>query len=151
MFSKRINILNVICSYLSYFTEIYKNLKTEEGLPTTKISYEAGKRSKKANHSGSGNYRCVPNCKSTQDNKVKIKTDIIFFHYPKTPNRRKEWLQNIFKFRRRGGKDQFSLNNVQVCAFHFNSDDINVSMRQGKKTLNLSVVPKFEDMKKPVK
>ena len=37
----------------------------EEGLSATKISCEAGKRPKKVKRSGSGNYCCVPNCKST--------------------------------------------------------------------------------------
>ena len=64
----------------------------EEGLSIAKISYEAGKRPKKAKRRGS----CVPNCKSTQynvDNKAKIKIDIVFvfFHFPKTSKRRKEW------------------------------------------------------------
>ena len=65
----------------------------KEGLSTTKIAYEAGKRRKKAKGSGSGNYCCVPSCKSTQykvDTKAKIKTTIAcFFHFPKTLKRRK--------------------------------------------------------------
>ena len=127
------------------FIKIFKDITNK------KISYEAGKRPKKANRSGSGNYCCGPNCKNTQDNKVKIKTDIVTFHFPKTPNRRKESLQSIFGFRRRGGKDKFSVNNAAICAFHFDSDDVNGSMRQVKKTIKRSVVPTFEDMKKPVK
>ena len=74
----------------------------EEGLSTTKISYEAGKRPKKAKRSGNGNYCCVPNCKSTQykvDNKVKIRAGIGFVHFPKKTKRRKEWLQSISRFR----------------------------------------------------
>ena len=65
----------------------------EEGLSTTKISHEAEKRPKKVKRSGSGNYCCVSNCKSTQykvDNKAKIKTSIVFFfHFPKTPPKKK--------------------------------------------------------------
>ena len=89
----------------------------EEELSTTKISYEAGKRPKKAKHSGSGNYCCVPNCKITQckvDNKAKIKTGIGFFHFPKTPKRRKKWLQSISKFQRSGGKDRLTTNDVLI-------------------------------------
>ena len=67
----------------------------EEGLSIIKISYETGKRAKVVKRSGSDNY-CVPNCKSGQykvDNKAKIKTGIVFFfHFPKTPKRRKECL-----------------------------------------------------------
>ena len=123
----------------------------EEGLSTTKSSYEAGKRPKKAKRSGSGNYCCVPNCKSTQvDNKAKIKTGIGLFHFPKTPKRRKEWLQSISRFRRRGEKDKFNVNNALIFEFHFDSGDINVSMRQGKKKLKRNVVLTFEDLKKPV-
>ena len=58
----------------------------EEGLSTTRISYEAGKRHKKAKCSDSANYYCVPNWKRTQykvNNKAKIKTDIGFFHFQK--------------------------------------------------------------------
>ena len=64
----------------------------EERLSTTNISYEAEKRLKKAKRSGSGNYCCVPNYKSTQykvDNKAKVKTGIVFLHFPKVPKRRK--------------------------------------------------------------
>ena len=49
----------------------------EEGLSTTKISYEAGQPLQKAKSSDSGNYCCVPNCKTAQykvDNKAKIKS-----------------------------------------------------------------------------
>ena len=76
----------------------------QERLSTTKISYEAGKRPKKAKRSDSGNYCCVPNCESTQykvNNKAKIKTSIVFFSLSKTPERRKELIQSISRFRRR--------------------------------------------------
>ena len=36
----------------------------EEGLSTTKISYKTGKQPEKSKRSG--NYCCVPNCKSTK-------------------------------------------------------------------------------------
>ena len=78
----------------------------QEGLSTTKISYEAGKRPKKAKSSDSDNYCYMPNCKSAQykvDSKANIKRSIGFFDFPKTPKRRQEWLQSISRFRRRGG------------------------------------------------
>ena len=84
------------------------------------------------------------------DNKTKIKTGIVFFHFPKTPKRRKEWLQSISRFWQRGGKDKFNVNNSLICEFHFDLGDINVSMVQGKKTLKRNVAPTFEDLKKPV-
>ena len=54
------------------------------------------------------------------------------------------------RFRRRGGKDKFNVNNALICEFHFDSDNINVCMGQGIKTLRRSVVPTFENMSKPV-
>ena len=86
----------------------------------------------------------VVNCKSTQykvDNKAMIKTDIFLFHFPKTLKRRKEWLQSISRFRRRGGKDKFIVNNSLICEFHFDSGDISVSMGQGKKHSNVMWLP----------
>ena len=82
--------------------------------------------------------------------KAKFKIDIGFFHYPKTPKRRKEWLQSMSRFRQRGGKDKFNVNNALICEFHLDSGDINVSMGQGKKTLKRNVVTTFKDLKKPV-
>ena len=84
------------------------------------------------------------------DNKTKIKPDIGYFHFPKTPKRRKEWLQSISRLRQRREKDKFNVNNALICEFYFDSGDVNASMGQGKKTLKRNVVPTFEDMKKPV-
>ena len=83
-------------------------------------------------------------------NKANIKRGIDFFLFVKTPKRKKEWLQNIFRFWRRGGKDKFNVNNAPICEFHFDSGDINISMGQGKKTLKRNVVVTFENLKKPV-
>ena len=81
----------------------------EEGLSTAKNSYEAGKRPKKAKRRGSGNYCCVPNCKSTQynvDNKAKIKIGIVFFYFIFQKTQKEE--RNGFKvdpdFREEEGK-----------------------------------------------
>ena len=55
----------------------------ENRLSATKISYEAGKRPTKTQRSGSGNYCCVPNCKSKQYNmkiaRLKLKQPLFFF------------------------------------------------------------------------
>ena len=64
----------------------------EEGLSTIKILCELGKRPENAKRSGSGDYYCVPNCRSTQykvDNKAKIKTGIVFFSFCKYPKKKK--------------------------------------------------------------
>ena len=95
----------------------YKNVIMVEGSLTTKISYETGKRPKKAERSGSGNYCSMSDCKNTQfkvDNKAKIKTGVGFFLFPKSPKRRKECLQSISRFRQRGGKDKFNVNNTHM-------------------------------------
>ena len=75
------------------------------------------------------------------DNKAKIKIGIGFFHFPKNPKRRKEWVQSISRFRRRGEKDKFNVNNALICEFHFDSGEINVSMGQGKKHANVMRFP----------
>ena len=98
--------------------------------------------------SGSGNYFCVPNDKSTQykvENKAKIKTGIVFFQKLQKEER------NEFKvYLDFGGKDKFNVNNAFICEFIFDSDYINVSIAQGKKTFKRNVAPTFEDIKKPV-
>ena len=107
----------------------YKNVKMVKGSLTTKISYETGKRPKKAERSGSGNYCSMSDCKNTQfkvDNKAKIKTGVGFFLFPKSPKRRKECLQSISRFRQRGGKDKFNVNNTHICEFRFGSGGMNV-------------------------
>ena len=65
-----------------------------EGLSTTKISYEAGKRPKKAKRSGSGNHCCVPNCKSTQYKCItiqrpRLKQALFFFSFSKNSIKKK--------------------------------------------------------------
>ena len=69
-------------------------------------------------------YCCVASRKSVQykvDNKTKIKADIVFFFYyfPKTPKRRKGWLQSISRFPRRGRNEKFNVNNALICEFRF--------------------------------
>ena len=84
----------------------------EEGLSTTKISHEAEKRPKKVKRSGSGNYCCVSNCKSTQykvDNKAKIKTSIVFFFIFQKPPQKE---RNGFKVYRDFGKEEGNINSM---------------------------------------
>ena len=49
----------------------------EEGLSPTKISYEAGKRPKKAKRSGSGNYCCVAELQKHA--RPRLKQALLFF------------------------------------------------------------------------
>ena len=104
----------------------------EEGLSTTIISYETGKRPKKVKRSGSGNYCCVPNCQSTQykvDNKANIKTSVVsFFIFQKKPKEETNDFKEYPDFREVDGKNEFNVNNALICEFHFDPGDINVSI-----------------------
>ena len=126
----------------------------EEGLSTTKISYETGKRPKKVKRSGSGNYCCVANSQSTQykvDNKANIKTSIVFFFiFQKTLKEERNDFKEYPDFGEVEGKNKFNVNNALICEFHFDPGHINVSIIQGKKTLKYNSVPTLEDLKKTV-
>ena len=53
----------------------------------------------------------------------RLKQALVFFRFPKISKRRKEWLQSISRFWRRGGKDKFNVNNALMCEFYFDSGD----------------------------
>ena len=97
----------------------------EEGLSTTKISYEAGKRTKKAKRSGSGNIAVCRTAKAHNPKWItrpRLKQALFFFfffHFPKTTKRRKDWLQSISRFPRRGEKDKFNVSNVNLLYVNF--------------------------------
>ena len=125
----------------------------EEGLSTTKISYEIGKRPKKVKRSGSGNYCCVANSQSTQykvNNKANIKTSIVsFFIFQKTLKEERNDFKEYPNFGKVEGKNKFNVNNALICEFNFDPGDINVPIILGKKTLKCNSVPILEDLKKP--
>ena len=82
-----------------------------EGSLTTKISYETGKRPKKAERSGSGNYCSMSDCKNTQfkvDNKAKIKTGVGFFSFQKAQKEER----NVFKVYPDFGKEEGKINSM---------------------------------------
>ena len=124
----------------------------EEGLSTTKISYETGKRPKKVKRSG--NYCCVANSQSTQykvDNKANIKTSIVFFFiFQKTLKEERNDFKEYPDFGEVEGKNKFNVNNALICEFHFDPGDINVFIIQSKKSLKCNSVPTLEELKKPV-
>ena len=67
------------------------------------ITYHEEKRSAKIT---SGNYCCEPKrIKSTQckaENNIKSNTGIVcFFHFPESPNMRKQWLQAVSGYLRK--------------------------------------------------
>ena len=124
-----------------FWKKIDRNVKLEEGLSTTKILYETGKRPKKVKRIGSGNYFCVPNCQSMQykvDNKAKIKTSTIFFFiFQKTPKEERNDFKVYPDFAEMEGKINFNVNNTLICEFHFDSADITVFIGQGKKNTQM--------------
>ena len=92
----------------------------EEGLSTTKISYEAEKRPKKTKRSGSGNYCCVSSCKSTQykvDSKAKIKTGVGFFFILQKPQKEE---RNGFKVYTDFGEEEGKINSMQIMHLYVN-------------------------------
>ena len=94
---------------------------------------------------GHGKYCCIPGCKSASQDSKRNKTNISFFKI------RQDWIATISKYRRKGGKDNFDINgkNVFICEFHFNSQDIKVSLGIGRKTVKPGAIPTiFEHVKR---
>ena len=57
---------------------------------------------------------------------------------------------HITKFKiekRKGGADDFNVDNALVCDFHFNPSNINISLGKSKKSLKHSIVPSFHEIK----
>ena len=56
----------------------------------------------------------------------------VFFHFPESPTKRKQWLQGISRCHRKERVSKFNVNNALVCEFQFNSSDISMSIGKGK-------------------
>lgn len=101
---------------------------------------------------GRGKYCCVPECGSAQYDRLKNKTNISLFRFPnkeKNPGLYKLWVQEVNKFRRKGGSDGFAINeNTRICECHFKNDDISISSCQGIKKLKKDVVPSIFSFRK---
>ena len=82
----------------------------EEGLSTTKMSCEAGKRPKKAKRSGNDNYGSVPNCKITQTRNTRptLKQAFVFFIFQKPPKEER----NGFKVYPDFGEEEGKINSM---------------------------------------
>jgi len=119
---------------------------------TSQITYSEERRPNKSVTSGSGNYCCIPGCKSTQykiENKEKSKTGIGFFRFPKSPSKKKNWVAVVSKYRRKGGADVFNKKTALVCEFHFKHDEIKVSLGKGiKKLKRPGTVPSVFEVRK---
>ncbi|XP_066936169.1 uncharacterized protein [Clytia hemisphaerica] len=94
---------------------------------------------------GHGKYCCIPGCKSATADSKGNKTNISLFKI------RQDWVATISKFRRKGGKDNFDINhkNVRICEFHFDSQDIKVSLGIGRKTVKSGAIPTIFEHVKP--
>ena len=77
----------------------------------------------------------------------RLKQALFFFIFQKLQKEERYEFKVYLDF---GGKDKFNVNNAFICEFIFDSDYINVSIAQGKKTFKRNVAPTFEDIKKPV-
>ena len=62
---------------------------------------------------GYGDSRCIPECKSTNLDKNKIKAGIGMFSFPSDDETRKKWLSIVKQFRRKGGHDNFNIKKQQ--------------------------------------
>ena len=115
-------------------------------------------RPKEIAFGGKGKYCSIPCCKNTQYDGDWKKTNIALFKFPdkeRKPDLYKAWFNKIKTFRRKGGKDAFTVtNNTYVCEFHFEISDIQVSAGRHIKTLKNNVIPSvfiFKKKSTPVK
>ena len=101
--------------------EIYKNL--------------CKKRHQKNYRGSFGNYCCTAGCQSAFYDANRVKTGIVPFKLPKNAAFRKKWLQVIKRYRRTEGDDKFGkTKKVIVCEFHFNPEQIRISLGISRKT-----------------
>ena len=47
----------------------------------------------------------------------------------------------------KGGANKFIVDNASTCEFHFNANDINISLVKSKNSLKCSTVPSFHEIK----
>ena len=101
------------------------------------------KRPRKLDTSGTGDYCCIPNCKSSTLDKNQEKTGIGFFTFPKDEALKRIWLQRLKTYR----KDKVVIKrNTKVCEFHFEISCIKF-YEKGKKTLKPGSIPTLFDFR----
>ena len=99
-------------------------------------------RPSKLDKGGKGTYCCLPNCHSAFYDNNNNKTGITLFKFPADDHKKKTWKRIVNLYRRKGAKDDFTITNyTRICEFHFKSDDINVSLGIGRKTLKKGAIP----------
>jgi len=98
---------------------------------------------------GSGSYCCIPTCKSAFYDAKHIPTGISLFTVPSKNPARGRWLKILSIYRRKGGDDSFNKNKrLYVCEFHFQANEITVSLGIGRKKLKPGIVPTLFDFLK---
>ena len=91
---------------------------------------------------GSGDFCCIPLCKSSTLGSDRNKSVIGFFSFPSDPTVRKQWVKVISQFRRKGGNDSFSIKkSSKVCEFHFPINCFRISCGYGKKVVSERIYP----------
>ena len=118
------------------------------------MAYEncASERPPEIDQGGRGTYCCVPKCGNSSYDRNMQPTKIGLFRFPtekKHPEQRKSWIAAIKRFRRKGGKDSFTIKaSTRVCEFHFKPAEIRVSRGIGRKTYVKGAVPSIFKFKK---
>lgn len=106
------------------------------------------KRPKQLDIVGNGDFCSIPLCKNSTLDKYGNKTAIGFFSFPSDPQLRKKWSKIVSQFRRKGGKDGFSIKKTtKICEFHFAIEDIKISMGQNRKSLKTGSIPQIFSFK----
>ena len=80
-------------------------------------------------------YCCIPECGSSQHDRNMNKTNIALFSFPNKEKKAavyKSWCNEIHKFRRKGGKDGFT---ISYSELHFKLDETKTTLGRGIKAL----------------
>ena len=102
---------------------------------------------------GRGMYCCIPECGSSQYDRTMNKINIALFSFLNKEKKSafcKSWCNEIQKFRRKSGKDGFTITkSTKVCELHFKPDEIKATLGWGIKTLITGVeIPSVYSFKK---
>lgn len=120
--------------------------KTKETYPNSSLT-----RPNKLDNVGTGDFCCIPLCKSSTLDSFGNKTKIGMFSFPKDKALHKKWLNIVSQFRRKGGKDSFSVKRTtKICEFHFEIDNIKISIGHNIKTLKTGSIPTIFSFKTKV-
>ena len=111
-------------------------------------------RPPKPTFGGRGKYCCIPGCLSTQYDQNKEKTKIGLFKFPNNEKKQKLfklWANEIYRFRRKGGKDGFEITgNTRFCEFHFKKEDIVITLGHCIKKLKDNVISSIFDFRRKI-